>query len=388
MTHKLPAATGREPGRPDLARLRSVLRVILEGETASGKLFYPNELAFRRVSARVLAFAMLGLLCLAALLAWFEGSHGLLPILLAVLPVPAAALVWLRLRPQAALRPLFLLTGSLMLMGACLLRIHGAPQWSSLAWFSVFPPMAMVCLGLRYGTIVVAGFLAFLALLMLTPLSAFLADPLPLTIRLRFLLIVLGAFVFSWCAEYIRSNTSKALVRMALRLEQEALTDPLTGLGNRRDFHNFFSWAAAGSARDGKPFSLVMVDIDFFKRVSDTHGHATGDKVLIHMTRLLGACIRGSDRIFRWGGEEFVILMPGLTAAAARRAAERMRARVEATPYKEGRLVLSYTVSAGLSSGCGSRGLPEMVAEADDNLYRAKSLGRNLVVGGEREQAL
>ena len=239
----------------------------------------------------------------------------------------------------------------------------------------------MLCLGLRRGGAVFVIFYIFLTLVMVTPLNSYLAVPLELTVRLRFLVAMLGAFAFSWCAEFLRFQTQLALGRTMSRLEQDSLTDPLTGLGNRRDFYNHCNWIMEGAAGKLPAFSLAIADLDHFKRVNDSHGHAIGDKVLRHVARVLESHIRASDRLYRWGGEEFLVLMPRTTAREARLALERMRDTVEKTPYMEDGLEIPITVSLGLYSGVMSGDLTAQISKADQNLYVAKGSGRNKVVG-------
>lgn len=112
-----------------------------------------------------------------------------------------------------------------------------------------------------------------------------------------------------------------------------------------------------------------------------TYGHDVGDKVLQHTTEVLGAHIRTTDKIYRWGGEEFLVLMPRTTAREARLALERMRDTVEKTPYMEDGLEIPITVSLGLYSGVMSGDLTAQISKADQNLYVAKGSGRNKVVG-------
>ena len=129
-------------------------------------------------------------------------------------------------------------------------------------------------------------------------------------------------------------------------------------------------------------FSIAMVDLDFFKQVNDSFGHAVGDQVLCHVGSLLAAYLRASDRIFRWGGEEFVILMPDTKAADAFSIMERLRHEVEITPFitEDGQLI-NMTISIGLHSGALSDNVDSLITAADTQLYLAKRSGRNQVKG-------
>ena len=363
--------------------VKSAFERLKDGFVALESAAYPAKgHIFRRVSAMFLSGITLSLLVLSMLLSHYEGSQWLLLPLSLSTGMSVVAILWLLLKKDSALGPLSLLLLTVMLLGVELLLNQSAPNSSSLLWFIIFPPMIMFTMGLRLGTLLFGVFYLFLVVLMLTPLDVYLADQTEKTIRMRFLLAMLGAFLFSWCAEYTRYRIYSALEHTLSRLEQEALTDPLTGLGNRRDFQKYFAWVKAKSVRDHQPFSLAMLDIDHFKRVNDVYGHNVGDAVLIHFAEILKFHVRETDRLFRWGGEEFIILLPDTSAADARAIAERVRSSIENSPYRYRDLNVSYTVSIGLfSENIHQKNVNDPVVIADRNLYMAKSKGRNQVVG-------
>lgn len=357
---------------------RHILRRIVHLEYGN---FWAAQGAFQRSNAYLLAYAIFGMLLLAICANILEHNTTLVTALSIWSTVPLIVLFWLRKSPASSSAPMFLLVASLMLLGAWLLLGNTTDSFTgSVTWFILFPTMTMFSLGLRLGSIVFALYYLFLLVLMLTPLSQFITMPLEESMRVRMLLAMLGAFVFSWWAEYIRENTRRALARSMERLEEEARTDVLTGLGNRRDFDAAFGWITAKFRRDMQPFSLAIIDLDWFKRINDTFGHAVGDKVLLHVSQVVSRHIRASDRLFRWGGEEFTILMPGVGPEAAAAAAERIREAVAAAPYFHGYVEIPCTISVGLYSGTTAQDTDEAMAIADKNLYAAKELGRNRVV--------
>lgn len=339
------------------------------------------ESRVRRLTGYVLCFVIISLAALALFLNHYEGNKLVMPPLTLVAVAAIAAGLWLRLDRNAIFGPMMLLLGALALLGGHLLLVSGAPEGQSLYWFLIFPSMVMFGLGFQLGTVFFSIFYFFLLLVMASPLYLFLTEPLPLSARVRFLAAMLGAFVFSWCAEFIRNKTQTALGRTMERLEQESMTDPLTGLGNRRDFERYFKWTVLSSSPRERPYIVAIIDIDHFKRVNDAHGHEVGDKVLRHIAQVVGDPIRFSDRLFRWGGEEFLVLMPRTSITDARNAMERIRHTVAAVPYKEDGLTLSVTVSIGFCAGDAETPLAQVIDCADQNLYAAKSGGRNRVVG-------
>ena len=166
-------------------------------------------------------------------------------------------------------------------------------------------------------------------------------------------------------------------------LRRIASTDELTGLLNRRSFGEIVEREAARSQRVGRPLSLVLGDIDFFKRINDTYGHAAGDYVLQSVSNLLQGAIREYDRVARWGGEEFIILLPDTGLAGARQIAERLREMVAGShPFFEGQLI-PVSMTLGVAQLSGNENWHAIVARADEALYRGKAAGRNRVEVGQ-----
>jgi len=172
-------------------------------------------------------------------------------------------------------------------------------------------------------------------------------------------------------------------LQAALKLVQEqAIHDPLTGLYNRRQMEELLSREFLRVQRSGSTFSVVMVDIDHFKRINDTHGHETGDEVLVRIATLLVNAVRRSDIVCRYGGEEFLILLLGSSAEnAVRRATEVQRSVRNLVLSLRGGATLSITASFGVAA-CPEHGTDRdaLLRAADRALYRAKNSGRDQVV--------
>lgn len=168
-------------------------------------------------------------------------------------------------------------------------------------------------------------------------------------------------------------------------LQQLSLLDPLTGVANRRRFDETLDSEWRRSIRSREPLALLLVDVDSFKDYNDCYGHLRGDECLRQVARELAAGVqRSSDLVARYGGEEFAVVLPGLEHAAALRVAESLRARVEALdiPHQRSRTGPRITVSIGTAVmvPAAGRGPANLVADADQALYAAKSGGRNRVV--------
>jgi diguanylate cyclase (GGDEF)-like protein len=155
-----------------------------------------------------------------------------------------------------------------------------------------------------------------------------------------------------------------------------ATTDSLTGIANRREFTAILEREVARVKRYGKPLSLTMYDLDYFKRVNDTFGHAVGDYVLQAVTRLVKEIIRSADVVARWGGEEFMVLMPETDLQAARIASEKLRLAIAGHYFDT---VGNLTASFGVAAFEPQDDLNSLLKRADDALYEAKDKGRNRV---------
>lgn len=165
----------------------------------------------------------------------------------------------------------------------------------------------------------------------------------------------------------------RRLYRERDRLRVLNTTDLLTGIANRARGQALLQEIAETSEREQRPWSVAVVDIDHFKSVNDEYGHPAGDRALQHVARILADQTRASDTVVRWGGEEFVVVMPDAGLSEALAAAERLRHAVRAGLTAD---QLHLTVSIGVASGTAVSA-PDLVAEADRALYRAKAAGRD-----------
>ncbi len=185
----------------------------------------------------------------------------------------------------------------------------------------------------------------------------------------------------------VRSLRTRAREARALRQQLDfaslhALTDPLTGLNNRRDFAARLRECSAYAVRHEQPFAVVMLDLDGFKSANDDHGHEDGDRVLVHFAEAIRAVLRADDVAFRYGGDEFVLMLRACDATRAVEVATRLRERLCAVPFvfSDGRAApVSFsagTAAAEETEGFSAEGL---VTRADTALYRAKARGRDRV---------
>lgn len=183
-----------------------------------------------------------------------------------------------------------------------------------------------------------------------------------------------------------RLVASSAQLRQAsAQLERLAQTDTLTGLANRRLFYDRFGQEFRRAHRYGRDLSVLMLDLDHFKRVNDEHGHQFGDVVLRTFGELMGESVRESDLVARYGGEEFVALLAETTQADAALVAEKLRAVAAAEVYRDDSVTQRVTVSIGVAGliETGATDEQSLLRAADVALYRAKDAGRDRVVSAE-----
>ncbi|MGE8568625.1 MAG: GGDEF domain-containing protein [Achromobacter sp.] len=169
--------------------------------------------------------------------------------------------------------------------------------------------------------------------------------------------------------------------RMLADREQEANTDFLTGLMSRKAWWMQAERYCAQALRTRRPLTLLLLDVDYFKRINDTHGHVAGDAVLRHFGLLATATLRTGDHVGRVGGEEFGVLFPDMRADAVMDVAARLLDSVRRTPCAHGGSTISYTFSAGVAEWVPGENLQVFFERADRKLYRAKEAGRNRIVG-------
>jgi two-component system cell cycle response regulator len=176
-------------------------------------------------------------------------------------------------------------------------------------------------------------------------------------------------------AEKLRDNMQMSI--------EAAITDALTGLHNRRYMESHLGTLMEQAAARSRPISVLILDIDFFKSINDSHGHSAGDEVLKEFSRRLKKAVRGIDLACRYGGEEFVVVMPDTDIAMATMVAERLRRRIaiEPFPINQHARTIQATISIGIAAmrSCEERPA-EIIKRADQALYRAKREGRNRVV--------
>jgi diguanylate cyclase (GGDEF)-like protein len=193
---------------------------------------------------------------------------------------------------------------------------------------------------------------------------------------------VLATAALLWITITLTRRLRRRLDEAQAALVEAATTDPLTGLANRREVLDRLSAETERAKREGTSVGVLMLDIDHFKAVNDTHGHAAGDDVLAEIAARLSAAMRPYDTVGRIGGEEFLIVAPGSDLDEALALAERARERVSAEPVKtrDGEIAVTVSIGATIAGVAHGLGVDRTLARADAALYSAKKAGRDRVV--------
>ena len=169
---------------------------------------------------------------------------------------------------------------------------------------------------------------------------------------------------------------------LAERIEELSQVDELTGVLNRRYIMQALRDELARSERSGEPCAVAMIDLDFFKQINDRFGHPIGDEVLRSFAIAVGANARAMDRLGRYGGEEFLLVLPCISGEQATETVDRLRAIIAGLDWSAISNDLQVSVSAGVTQARPNEAVEDIVARADAALYRAKDAGRNRVIGG------
>ncbi len=307
---------------------------------------------------------------------------------------------------MAAAPPLLRATGSLFLareLFLCALFFNftwltwhlggiGAPTAS---WLLTGPVVAMFLGGLPSALFWLSMSCAAALAVYLLPLAGVIPPAHPVRdMALLYLLCDVGLYavvvVFVLLFELSKTQGFVKLEQALGIINELAIRDELTGSHNRRHLLGLIGHEKERADRNGRAFCLCMLDIDFFKRINDTYGHSAGDTVLREFARTVQAQIRSTDCFGRYGGEEFILMLPETAAAEALALAERVRMAVGKLRCADGASEIAATVSVGVAEFRIGEAVGQTLARADEALYLAKSTGRNRVVchGDDRKPAL
>lgn len=246
-------------------------------------------------------------------------------------------------------------------------------------WFYVFPPLGFYIFGIKRGiALSVSAMLAVLVIFSF-PQLPFVTTQYDADFKIRFLASLSFVTIFAYILDDARRTAKNELIDMATLYEYAARTDELTSLSNRRDMKECLDKEFYRHQRSNSYFSIIIMDIDHFKRVNDTYGHDAGDAVLKEFSTLLKGLSRKIDVVSRWGGEEFLMLLPDTSMLQALTLAERLRLAVEEHNFSYKFQAIPLTMSAGVCAVSQQENVNRILKQADINLYEAKTKGRNRI---------
>ena len=260
------------------------------------------------------------------------------------------------------------------------LLITGGVENTGPLWCFIFTPLIQYVIGGVRGTITVAAIIVISAFILFLPGAPLLATDYTPVFKIRFFAAFLAVSMMAQVYEYSRHSSYHQLAELSRQMYADARTDPLTGLINRRAMEEILELENFRAVRSGRSFSVMLADLDHFKEINDSYGHETGDAVLVETARRLRRCLRQQDMVARWGGEEFLILLPETDATAAQVVAEKIRRQIAARPVEVGTSSIPLTMSLGVDTVHFPQPREDYLRRADRNLYRAKNAGRNRVI--------
>lgn len=248
-------------------------------------------------------------------------------------------------------------------------------------WCYPLTLIIMLLQGFKKGTAAAVLLLLITNFLMWVPDIPFMVATYSMTYKIRFIASFAALVIMSSMYEYLRWKSQKQYFAISEYLQKASRTDALTGLANRREMQERLEHEYSIFDRHNLPFSIVMVDLDYFKQINDRYGHASGDEVLVEIAALFTRGVRQQDLVARWGGEEFLILLPQTRLDEAILVAEKLRQAVDNIDFSSIGVEVGITASFGVQCVVNTGNLTDMLVAVDRMLYKAKKGGRNRVIG-------
>ncbi len=246
-------------------------------------------------------------------------------------------------------------------------------------WIVLVPPVMMFFSGLKGGLRNTLLFTMGYCLLVFYPDDTLIKATYSHEFKTRLLLAVLTLTVLSGYYEHSRFQAFLHLKQLSAKFEQQAHIDPLTQIANRRSMMKHLEGEYSRAIRNQESMCLLLIDVDHFKEINDVHGHHIGDEVLKSISELFVNRLRKQDVVSRWGGEEFLILLPQTTQHSAIEVAETIRKRVEEFTLEEAEKEVAITISIGVWAVNLEESIDDAIQQVDKLLYQAKHQGRNRI---------
>lgn len=255
----------------------------------------------------------------------------------------------------------------------------GGVEQTGPLWIYIVAPVSVFIHGLKRGLIDMAFFVAVVCTIMYMPSDIFTHAIYSPEFKLRLIYSFLTVTFLSALYEYSREQSYKHALELSKKYQQLAHFDPLTQLSNRRDALSILKREQARKTRSKETLSIILCDVDHFKKVNDLYGHNAGDAVLVDLAKIFSQSIRKQDSVARWGGEEFLFILPQTSAMSANVFAEKIQHSLQKHPVHYEGKTINVTVSMGIEQFNSRQSIDEVINNADRYLYQAKNSGRNQI---------
>lgn len=246
-------------------------------------------------------------------------------------------------------------------------------------WIYIVAPVSLFIHGFRRGLLDIAVFVLIIIAIMFLPTDIANHADYPTEFKLRLVYSFLTVTFLSALYEFTRENALKQTLELSQKYQTLAHFDPLTNLSNRRVAYDILKREQSRTNRNKEVLSVLLCDVDHFKRINDQYGHNAGDAVLVELAKIFTEQIREQDCVSRWGGEEFLFILPQTSAPNAAIIAEKIRLSVDKSPIDIQNDKINVTISIGIAQFEDNSNIDEVINNADKNLYLAKESGRNQV---------
>lgn len=356
--------------------LKSVFSLNQQREQGSKKVFSRTQMVFL-LSGMYCTVAVI-FLCLFAVEAFLADrtQYGLVLSGFLVITIVSYAYLWLSRK--------YHLGGylvALIMAALCLYLFHtGGTDNTGALWYFLYPALVIFLLDTYVGLIAAIVLLLVSYLIIQFEVLGFDSGRYTATFLQRHAAVYAAITVISCLFAHFRTVAEKNLELINAKLNIISTTDALTGLFNRRKMEELLDRELSRFGRSHKPFSVLMLDIDYFKKINDTYGHHNGDLVLETFASICARTIRKVDSVCRWGGEEFLVLLPETQLKDAVVIAERLRREITSTDYNLDGTTLKVSASLGLAQYRKEITVDDCIRVADQCLYQAKENGRNCLV--------
>lgn len=244
-------------------------------------------------------------------------------------------------------------------------------------WIFMTAPVTFFICGLRLGILNLVIFTSAIIGILIDPFDFILATQYPLDFKLRLISSFVTVSALTALYEYSRETSYSTMLEISKKFEALSKLDPMTQLSNRRDAKNIIEYEQRRLGRNQTTLSLIICDVDNFKNVNDEYGHDVGDCVLVELAKIFKLCVRTQDTVARWGGEEFLFILPDTNSDQAKVIAQKIHLTIKKSNPLCASQLFDTTVSMGISTVTTDKNIDLAIKTADKYLYKAKNTGKN-----------